>query len=433
MPSNPRRIVYSLKLIAYIRAEDIVILVTGLTGSGKTSFINLLADRQSGVGTGLHSNSSIIQVVSCTLDDNDKNKVYLVDMQALDDEGPSDVEVLREVASWLKNSNLKLTGMLYLHPISAPRLHGKTTNNLRIFRKIYGDNALSNVIIVTTMWDIIQDVEVGDARETELISRDEFFRPWIASGSQVSRHNNTKVSASDIVHNLLGKQQTTLEIQYEMLHLGKQLKETKAGLELADVWERNRQNYLRELLRYESELEVARAKQEHELITDLEVAFITIEKKIQRLDSKVELLEVDAYQLHKERDDKESTEQRRIGQSDTAVDTPTEKVDEIAAGMHHSNEDGVKEKLKAEPSANVAESHRERPTENPVTKQDPIREIGRDDQMILVAGDTANSRWEFIKLAKRDGEELHTYSLPPYSISPAVPYRSELIRKCRGR
>jgi hypothetical protein len=52
-----------------------------------------------------------------------------------------------------------------------------------MFQKLCGDDALKNVILVTTMWSQV-DVDVGRKREDELHQSSEFWKPLIELGAR---------------------------------------------------------------------------------------------------------------------------------------------------------------------------------------------------------------------------------------------------------
>lgn len=92
-----------------------------------------------------------------------------------------------------------------------------------------GDQALCNVVIVTSMWEKVTR-EVGDAREQELES--DFFKPALDKGAQFLRHEDTTESTHKIIRAILGKERVPLRIQEEIADEGKQIDETIAGKEL---------------------------------------------------------------------------------------------------------------------------------------------------------------------------------------------------------
>jgi hypothetical protein len=105
---------------------------------------------------------------------------------------------------------------------------GTPLKNLRMFRELCGRQALENIILVTTMWDEV-DEDVGSQREKEL--RGKYWKPMIDHGSATARYNGTSESAWDIVEHFTTRRHAVL-LQREMVDLKKELPETAAGQEL---------------------------------------------------------------------------------------------------------------------------------------------------------------------------------------------------------
>jgi hypothetical protein len=105
---------------------------------------------------------------------------------------------------------------------------GTPLKNLRMFRELCGKQALENIILVTTMWDEVEE-DVGSQREKEL--RGKYWRAMIDHGSATARYNGTLESAWDIVERFTTRRHAVL-LQREMVDLKKELPETAAGREL---------------------------------------------------------------------------------------------------------------------------------------------------------------------------------------------------------
>lgn len=121
--------------------------------------------------------------------------------------------------------------MLYLHRITDNRIGGVSRRSFNVFRKLCGDGALKNVVIVTNMWNKVRPVE-GEARELELMKSDRFFKPALDKGARVFRHDNTTLSAQNIICSVLGNTPMPLAIQYELVDLSRHFHSTGAGREI---------------------------------------------------------------------------------------------------------------------------------------------------------------------------------------------------------
>ena len=100
-----------------------------------------------------------------------------------------------------------------------------------MFRKLCGDEALRNVVIVTNMWNEV-DPTLGEDRERELRAEDLFFKPILEHGAQMARHDNTSASAESILLRFIDSRPVTLRIQRELADEGLDISETAAGAEL---------------------------------------------------------------------------------------------------------------------------------------------------------------------------------------------------------
>ncbi|CAK5269650.1 unnamed protein product [Mycena citricolor] len=210
------------------------IAILGLTGSGKTTFVNLLlnSDRKMSVGKGLRSCTVEVQEALIEIDG---RRVILIDTPGFDDSARSDADVLTLIAKYLAdryNAGRKLAGVIYLHRISDVRMNGVAQRTFRMFRKLCGKETLCNVAIVTNMWSEVSK-EVGEARERELRNGRRFFQPAVERDAVILRHSNTAESARNIVRDLLRRREPRpLRIQREMVDDKKGIPETDAGEEL---------------------------------------------------------------------------------------------------------------------------------------------------------------------------------------------------------
>ncbi|KAH7184576.1 uncharacterized protein B0J16DRAFT_355286 [Fusarium flagelliforme] len=208
--------------------DDIVIAVMGVTGAGKSTFINQVTGENVGIGHGLTSHT----IGRC---------VYLVDTPGFDDTSRNDTEILKEIAfffSQIYQKNVQLAGIIYLHRISDNRLSGTALKNLDMFKQLCGKNAFGHVVLCTSMWDNLDTAlpNVGDQREKELIDRSEFWGAMHTGGSQVVRWLGTKDSAKSVVDKIIkihkGNGKAMLKIQQELVDKGMSLDKTGAGREV---------------------------------------------------------------------------------------------------------------------------------------------------------------------------------------------------------
>lgn len=189
-----------------------------------------------------------IQVVETKIDG---QTVRFVDTPGFSDTNMSDTEVLQMIADYLAaayKQEMKLSGIIYLHPISDNRVTHHTTKNLDMFRKLTGEKNLKNVILATSMWDKVSPAE-GLRREDEL--KGKFWKLLIAMGAKPVRHHHhdddAAASARAIAAMLLGNKPFYLQLQEEMGKDNKALRDTAAGKEVMVELGRIKEEHQREL------------------------------------------------------------------------------------------------------------------------------------------------------------------------------------------
>ena len=124
-----------------------------------------------------------------------------------------------------------LSGILYLHRITDNRMAGTPLKNLRVFRKLCGQDALDKVYLTTTMWDEV-DQNIGERRLEEL--KTDYWKSMITQGAQVASCRNDDDSPNKVIQRILVQEaaRKAVLLQEEMADLKKELKETEAGQEL---------------------------------------------------------------------------------------------------------------------------------------------------------------------------------------------------------
>lgn len=260
----------------------------GPTGTGKSSFIQRLTGDQSiEIGHGVETVTSEIKQYNY---DVGGRWVTFVDFPAFDDsrEGATDTDILQKIAAFLErefNNDKKLSGIIYLHRITDARMGGVLVRNLRTFQKLCGNDALTNVLIVTTRWDDVQerDRATMEKREKELTETPgKFFEPLIAAGGRFHRHDNTTGSAQRIVEEVLKNRPIPLQIQLEMRD-GKTVEETTAGSEVAAEMRNLSDRHGVETANLRRELEEANAAKD-EAVRELDAERANIEETRNILD-----------------------------------------------------------------------------------------------------------------------------------------------------
>ncbi|KAK6429768.1 hypothetical protein LTR95_014085, partial [Oleoguttula sp. CCFEE 5521] len=248
------------------RESDVFIAVMGVTGAGKSTFISKLTTKEIKIGHDMQACTQDVAVFLCKYSD-DIN-VFLVDTPGFDDTDRSDADILREIASWLTTSyanSIKLHGIIYLHRITDIRMQGSAKNNLIMFKKLCGHNALKNVILATTMWERVNEPD-GVERERQLKTKQEFWGYMLDNGSQLHRHKNTQDSALQLIGSLISRQahkaKVVLDIQAEIVDHGKSLSDTAAGQAVDNAVAQERNKIEKELAHAQADMKQALAEKD---------------------------------------------------------------------------------------------------------------------------------------------------------------------------
>ncbi|KKA25893.1 hypothetical protein T310_0096 [Rasamsonia emersonii CBS 393.64] len=165
--------------------SEVLIVILGATGSGKTTFLNAAA------GPGF------------------------------DDTYRPDVDLIMELADYLEvtyRAQFMTSGVVYMQNIAAPRMTGSAVSNLNYLRKLCGMQSFSKIAFVTTFWGTQYDDELGERHEQEL--KEEFWSEEIRHGAKVRRFfRDAKV---------------VLDIQKELVEEDKPFGGTAVGVAIAD-------------------------------------------------------------------------------------------------------------------------------------------------------------------------------------------------------
>lgn len=226
-----------------------MVVVMGVTGAGKSYFINKLAGREvTKEGGSLHACTQGCALIPVEIGG---SKVCMIDTPGFDEAKRSDSEILTEIARLLAAQyqlGVELKGVIYVHRITDIRYTGSAVRSFEICKKICGDSPLKNVLLVTSRWSDV-DEETGSQREGEL--RENFWAYMLNKGSNMSRFHGDRGSAVVLLSQLLAKDSTVLDLQRQLVDERMELKDTTAGSYVNDNLEDLKAQYQKELLSLE--------------------------------------------------------------------------------------------------------------------------------------------------------------------------------------
>jgi len=293
--------------------NDTVIAVMGMTGSGKSTFIQNFTKQDLNIGHGLESCTAVVEVVPCSFRTGEK--FFLVDTPGFDDSSRTDSEILCEVANWLNESfhnKVKLTGLIYLHRIIDPRLGGAALKNQRMFRKLCGDHGLGSVVLATTMWSLCTPEDAA-RREKQLINQSDLWQGFMKKGSQVMRQDDGYVSGQKIIGYLMQRNRPViLEIQREMGEEGKTLSKTNAGKEVQADLDKMKEEHAQELKEIKKDMEAAIKSKDVKMQQELKRYNEEITMQMAKAAQQAAKLEASRDQLRKEMQEQHRIEMNEL-------------------------------------------------------------------------------------------------------------------------
>jgi hypothetical protein len=104
-------------------------------------------------------------------------------------------------------------------------MEGSSMRSLRMFRKLVGDKALSNVVLTTSHWSRVSEQE-GTRREADL--KEIFWKDIVSRGATLARYSGDQQSGLALLDMLINKSRVVLEIQRELVDEVKELIDTAA-------------------------------------------------------------------------------------------------------------------------------------------------------------------------------------------------------------
>ncbi|KAM0553310.1 hypothetical protein ACHAPJ_007323 [Fusarium lateritium] len=295
------------------RPTDKFFLVTGMTGSGKSTFVSRCTGQDAVVSHGLYSCTNSMDVFRYT---SNGQRIYLIDTPGFNDTTRSDIDTLEILATYLGASyanGVRIHGIIMLYPISNNRMSGSSLRSLTLIKAICGYTSYGNLAIVTTMWpESPNSVERKslEAREIELLTNQDYFGGLVAQSATMFRHyeqghrdpTNQAESAKRIVNYLIGqlnvRSPDVLQLQREIVDERKTLGQTAAGIAAAEHLHKARQRHQDRLESLQTELENASKESDSEYAMQLKELKTEAEQNVQKAESDTHILTRTLSDLH---------------------------------------------------------------------------------------------------------------------------------------
>ncbi|KAJ3559608.1 hypothetical protein NP233_g11225 [Leucocoprinus birnbaumii] len=258
--------------------DDMIILVMGPTGTGKSTFIRTITklwgyEHEAGKKQ-LTSVTEAVDAVRISFTDKTNTNLVLVDSPGLDDTNYSNREILDKIAKWLMIASVavfigairinsgfralnrsnastalsrrKVSGILYFHRITDNRLSGSVKENFGIFKELCGEDFCQRVILVTTMWPNEEDLEDDPEEAQDCEDREKDLKKgfWTIVNAIVKIENESKERSRE-----------RLLIQKEIIEDIKPIPRTRAGKYLEGALEEVVRKRDEEMKRLQMELQ----------------------------------------------------------------------------------------------------------------------------------------------------------------------------------
>ncbi|KDR74822.1 hypothetical protein GALMADRAFT_249718 [Galerina marginata CBS 339.88] len=185
---------------------DFVILVTGLTGVGKSTFINsLLKEPSLDLPVGHKQDPCTKELREVEIENHKGRRVYIVDTPGFNSTDAYDLDILKKIAAWLKNRSPEQPidgGVIYLHNIQDDHYSTLTDTDLSILRNSFGQlqETLGRIVLATTKW---HRSNIDESRRRQLELQEKHWKALLAGGTSVMEFRNDHDSAKEIVETLL--------------------------------------------------------------------------------------------------------------------------------------------------------------------------------------------------------------------------------------
>ncbi|USP77085.1 hypothetical protein yc1106_04359 [Curvularia clavata] len=210
-------------------ANEVVIGVVGVTGSGKSSFIKRVT-QCSDILTSTDTESLTQEIAQYRFQSAGITYV-LVDTPGFDDSQRDDEDVYRELARWMAQAFQKgqlLNGLLYLQAVNIPRQRGSQIRNLLMFKKLCGNNNFKNIVLGLSFCDMETETTIQSRRQ-ELTDTWEWWGEMVSKGSRIERIPYQRDECIGLLAQFAPQPKVTLRVQEEIVNHGRSVDDTEAA------------------------------------------------------------------------------------------------------------------------------------------------------------------------------------------------------------
>jgi hypothetical protein len=234
---------------------------------------------------------------SCIADNG--RRLTLIDTPGFDDTYSSDAEVLTSIANYLARhfqSGSYIHGVIFLHSIIDVRLSASAIKMAEIVKRMCGREFYARVALVTNMWQLLTNKEIGYQREQELLNHPKFWADFRDTSAPHFQHSKTKESASKIMEGFIRHLKSAptrlppLKIQIEIVKDGRPISETDAGDFLEGELARMKIKHQRALQQIKHDIQIATQESDSDTAELLSESYDSTKFQLQQADRDIQIL-----------------------------------------------------------------------------------------------------------------------------------------------
>lgn len=232
-------------------------------------------------------------------------RVWLVDTPGFGDTEKEEIDTLKTISKWLtktyKEKNA-LNAVIYMFPITERKFTLASKKALEIFKGICGSDFMDNVVLTTTLWEVMRDEKTCEKRESQLTSN--YWKPLMNNGAKYERYERNNVEdAHDLMFCVAHKAKLTCNLQRQAVDEGKPLSQTDAGRVVDEALIKERKKWLDKLQEAKMMMDEAIAAKDRQSQQMLRQHEEEMKRKIADMDRTRESLRVDFDNRRREQDE----------------------------------------------------------------------------------------------------------------------------------